>query len=124
MICGAGAGKNVRIGDVIERARKNTKKSIKIEIEIENLHDFKSALDAKPDIIMLDNMPLSDMIKAVSIRNRLSSRNSRVSTRLEASGGVSLSNVRKIASSGVDMISIGALTHSARSLDFSLDVFI
>jgi nicotinate-nucleotide pyrophosphorylase (carboxylating) len=99
--------------EIITEIRKKTNK--KIEIEVESLRQFKEALDGRPDIIMLDNMSISDIKKAVAFKNKLS-------TKLEVSGGVSLSNVRRIASTGVDMISVGALTHSAPSLDFSLEI--
>ncbi len=87
----------------------------KIEIEVENLKDFLYALKLKPDIIMLDNMNIKDIRKAVLIRNSLTPK-------LEASGGIHLQNVKQFAATGVDMISIGALTHSVKSIDISLEV--
>ncbi len=90
----------------------------KVEIEVENLAHFLLALKSHPDIIMLDNMPVKDIRKAVEIRNRLLHRR----PQLEASGGITLKNVRKIASTGVDAISIGELTHSVDSVDLSLEV--
>lgn len=98
---------------IVQNLRKKTKK--KIEVEVQNLRELKKVLEAKPDIIMLDNMSLKDIRKAVKL-----TRNSRV--KLEVSGGVTLHNIRAIASAGVDRISIGALTHSARSLNFSMEV--
>lgn len=90
-------------------------KRIKIEIEAKSLKEFKEALKAKPNIIMLDNMTIANIKKAVKLRGR---RNAK----LEASGGVNLKNVRAIAKTGIDMISIGALTHSAPALDLSLEI--
>ena len=84
----------------------------KIEVEVENLKDLREALDANADVIMLDNMSVRDMHKAVKIVQKQAI--------LEASGNVSLSNVREIAETGVDLISVGALTHSAPAADISL----
>ena len=100
---------------LIERIRRKIKGRAKIEIEVENLRDLKEVIEAGPDIIMLDNMNLQNLRKAVKLIQR-----GRAS--IEASGGVNLKNVRAIACAGVDMISIGSLTHSAGSLDFSLEI--
>ena len=86
-----------------------------MEEEVRNIREFRQALSAGPDIIMLDNFNLADIKKAVRMR-------SGAAPELEVSGGVNLANVRKIAGCGVDRISIGGLTHSARSLDVSLDI--
>ena len=86
----------------------------KIEVEVENLYDLKEAIKAGADIVMLDNMSVSDIKEAVKISN------GRVL--LEASGGVKLENVRDIAEAGVDLISVGALTHSAVAVDISLKI--
>ncbi len=94
-------------------------KNIKFEIEVKNLKEFVQALELRPDIIMLDNMGIKDMKKAVSIK-RTTSYELRA-TKLEVSGGVTLKNVRAIAATGVDMISIGALTHSVKTADTSLE---
>ena len=91
------------------------KRKYKIEIEVKNLREFKEALKTRPDIIMLDNMKVTDIRKAVKIR-----KNSQ--PKLEVSGGVTLKNVRQIASTCVDMISIGALTHSTTAADISLEI--
>ncbi|MEI8175611.1 MAG: carboxylating nicotinate-nucleotide diphosphorylase [Candidatus Omnitrophota bacterium] len=108
--------------DLVEHIRANAGKGIKIEIEVENLHEFKDAITAHPDIILLDNMPRAAIKSAVSFRNQLAAERRQPITKLEASGGITLKNVRAVSRTGVDMISIGALTHSARSLDFSLEV--
>ncbi|MFA5156056.1 MAG: carboxylating nicotinate-nucleotide diphosphorylase [Candidatus Omnitrophota bacterium] len=105
-----------------DKIRKRIPKNIKIEIEVKNLREFKKALKMTPDIILLDNMSISDMKKAVSIRNNLSPATYHLIPKLEASGRVTLERVKKIASCGVDMISVGSLTHSVRSIDMSLEV--
>jgi len=96
--------------------------SYEVEIEVKNLKEFKEVLKLKPDIVMLDNMSRKDMKKAVKIRDSLLPITYHLSPKLEASGGISLKNVEKIASCGVEMISIGALTHSFASVDISLEI--
>ncbi|MBI3991403.1 MAG: carboxylating nicotinate-nucleotide diphosphorylase [Candidatus Omnitrophica bacterium] len=109
---------NVRtIPEMIRIARKTAPRGIKIEVEVESKEEFRSAIAENPDIIMLDNMSIKDIKEAVRLRNRLNRR-----VLLEVSGGVTSENVREFARTGVDMISIGALTHSAPALDFSLDI--
>jgi nicotinate-nucleotide pyrophosphorylase (carboxylating) len=90
-----------------------------LEVEVTNLSELRAALQAKPDAILLDNWRLSGIRKAVRLRDTLHA--SRF-TKLEVSGGVTLANVRAIAKTGVDRISIGRLTHSAPALDVSLGV--
>ncbi|PIP67561.1 MAG: nicotinate-nucleotide diphosphorylase (carboxylating), partial [Candidatus Omnitrophica bacterium CG22_combo_CG10-13_8_21_14_all_43_16] len=86
-----------------------------IEVEVDNIAEFKDALEAGADIIMLDNMKIEDIKKAAKLRKGLK-------VILEASGGISMENIKKIAKAGVDRISIGRLTHSAPSIDFSLEI--
>ncbi|PIQ89731.1 MAG: nicotinate-nucleotide diphosphorylase (carboxylating) [Candidatus Omnitrophica bacterium CG11_big_fil_rev_8_21_14_0_20_42_13] len=88
----------------------------KVEIEVNNLKQFKDALLAEPDIIMLDNFRPAQVKKAVKIRGK------RTKPLIEASGGITLKNIKKIAACFPDMISIGALTHSAKSIDVSLEI--
>ena len=109
-----------RLKGMIEEVKKKIPSSTKIEVEVKNLREFKEVLKGKPDIIMLDNMKVADIKKAVAIKR--STRYSVRRTLLEASGGITLKNVRQIASTGVDMISIGALTHSLASIDISLEI--
>ncbi|MCX5700200.1 MAG: carboxylating nicotinate-nucleotide diphosphorylase [Candidatus Omnitrophica bacterium] len=97
-------------------------KGFKIEIEVQNLEEFKHALYFKPDVIMLDNMDLENIKKAVKIRDNTEFKSHHLPTMLEASGGVDFDSVRKIAASGVDIISVGELTHSIETIDMSLDV--
>ncbi len=88
--------------------------AIPVEIEIDSLEDLDAALAAKPEWVLLDNMRVGMMAEAV---RRTDGR-----AKLEASGGVNLETVRAIAETGVDAISVGALTHSARALDISLEL--
>ncbi|TBR18025.1 nicotinate-nucleotide diphosphorylase (carboxylating), partial [bacterium] len=97
-------------------------KGFKIEIEVQNLEEFNHALKFKPDFIMLDNMGLEDIKEAVKIKNNTVFNSHHPPTKLEVSGGVNLDNVRKIAATGIDIISIGALTHSVKSVDMSLEI--
>lgn len=87
---------------------------IAVEVEIDSLEDLDAALEARPEWVLLDNMPPTEMAEAV---RRCGGR-----AKLEASGGVTLETVRAIAETGVDAISVGALTHSAKALDLSLDL--
>jgi nicotinate-nucleotide pyrophosphorylase (carboxylating) len=93
-----------------------TRQGIWIEIEIDSLEQLPSALAAQPDYVLLDNMNTEQLRQAVLIRNRLAPK-----VLLEASGGVRLETVAAIAETGVDRISVGALTHSAINLDIGLD---
>lgn len=94
----------------------------KIEIEVQNLDEFRHALKFKPDCIMLDNMNIEDIKQAVHTRNTTEFKSHHLPTKLEVSGGVDLENIREIAAAGIDIISIGALTHSVRAADISLEV--
>jgi len=87
-----------------------------LEIEVDTIEQLKAVLAAEPDIVLLDNMTPDMLQRAVEIRNQRSPQ-----VVLEASGGVRLETLREIAASGVDRISVGALTHAARSLDVGLD---
>jgi nicotinate-nucleotide pyrophosphorylase (carboxylating) len=99
------------IGAAVERAKAT---GLPVEVECDTLDQVRQALDAGADTILLDNMALTQLREAVAlVRGR---------AKLEASGGVSLESVRAIAETGVDFVSVGALTHSARSLDVSLEV--
>ena len=102
------------------KSLKNAAKKYKVEIEVESLKDFKEALNLGPDIIMLDNMSLSDIKRAVAIRQNLPKTKNK--PLLEVSGGITLKTIQKFASTGVDMISVGALTHSVDSVDISLEI--
>jgi nicotinate-nucleotide pyrophosphorylase (carboxylating) len=88
---------------------------IKIEVEVQSVSEFEVALSLHPERIMLDNMSTADMLKCVERRNAEKS-----SCEIEASGNVTLANIAAVAETGVDFISVGALTHSAPSLDIHL----
>ncbi len=98
----------------IDLARKNAPHTLKIEVEVTTVEEAGEAIESGADIIMLDNMSVEEMRRAVkSIGGRVL---------VEASGGVTLDNVRSVAETGVDLISVGALTHSVKSLDISLEL--
>jgi nicotinate-nucleotide pyrophosphorylase (carboxylating) len=101
------------VGEAVRRAKAFAGHLVKVEVEVDSLLQLQEALAHDPDVIMLDNFTLEDMAEAVKITA------GRVV--LEASGGVTLDTVRAIAETGVDVISVGALTHSARVLDIGLD---
>jgi nicotinate-nucleotide pyrophosphorylase (carboxylating) len=107
----------------LENAKRNAPKSRKIEIEVDCLDALKIALEHSPDVIMLDNMSIPQIKEAVKIRDahRIKVGDVGFKVLLEVSGNVNLGNVREIAECGVDMISVGALTHSAPSVDISLE---
>lgn len=99
------------IKPAVEAIRKKIPKSIKIEVETSNLEEVQEAIDANVDIIMLDNMSSALMAEAVLLINKRA--------KIEASGNMTLKRIRKVAATGVDYISIGALTHSVKALDIS-----
>jgi nicotinate-nucleotide pyrophosphorylase (carboxylating) len=104
----------LNIKQIVARARQNSPQRLPVEVEVGTVSEALEAVEAGADIVMLDNMNLEDMRKAVkSIHGR---------ALIEASGGITLDNVRAVAETGVDFISIGALTHSARALDISLEL--
>ncbi len=97
----------------VERAKRFAPATIKVEVECKKLSQVRQALEAGADMIMLDNMPTGKMSRAVEIVG------GRVP--LEASGNVTLENVRQVALTGVDYVSVGAITHSAPSADISME---
>lgn len=101
------------IRDAVLAAKKRAPHTSKVEVEVVDLAGVQEALDAGADIIMLDNMGLDEMRRAVALVDGRAL--------LEASGGITLETIREVAATGVDLISAGALTHSAPSLDISLD---
>ena len=104
----------LNIKEIIATARQNAPQRLPVEVEVGTVLEASEAAEAGVDIVMLDNMNLEDMRKAVkSIHGR---------ALIEASGGITLDNVRAVAETGVDFISIGALTHSAKALDISLEL--
>ncbi len=103
------------ITKAVEMARKAVGKSMKIEVEVETKEEFLEALKTSVDIIMLDNMTNEQMKELVEINNG--------KKKIEASGNMELKRVRSVALCGVDYISVGALTHSYKSLDISLKFY-
>ena len=101
------------VGEAVRRAKAFAGHLVKVEVEVDSLVQLQEALAHDPDVIMLDNFTLNDLREAVRVVG------GRVV--LEASGGVTLDTVRAIAETGVDVISVGALTHSATVLDIGLD---
>lgn len=100
--------------EAIQRVKAKVGHMVKIEVECETLDQVNEAIACGVDVIMLDNMSLEDMSLAVKIINHQAI--------VEASGGISEDNIRKIAETGVDILSVGRLTHSVRAVDFSLVV--
>lgn len=102
------------ITEALNRAHDYASHMTKIEIEVESLAGVKEALAGKADVIMLDNMSIADMTEAVKIINKQAV--------VEASGGISEATLADVAKTGVDVISVGALTHSVKALDISMDI--
>lgn len=113
----AAIGGPARITDAVTRARDLAPHTLRIEIEVASLDELREALDAGADIVMLDNMDTPTMADAVRLRDGHPNR-----ALLEASGGITLERIPEIAATGVDLISVGALTHSSPALDISLDL--
>ncbi len=108
-------GDPTRLDLAVEAARK-AYPLLAVEIEVESIEELKSALRAEPEWIMLDNMPCDLMRECVEI-----TRATTTVTKLEASGGINLQTANAIAATGVDALSVGALTHSAPSIDLALE---
>ena len=102
--------------EAVAQARKVSPKDVTIEVEVDSLEQLRDVLKAHPDIVLLDNMSPATMSEAIAIRDREAR-----DVQLEASGSVTLETVAAIAATGVDRISIGALTHSAPVLDLAFD---
>lgn len=99
---------------IVARARQNAPGSTQVEVEVSDFRAALEAAEAGADTVMLDNMPLAEMQRVVQAIHG--------QAKIEASGGITLDNVRQVALTGVDIISIGALTHSPRALDISLEL--
>jgi nicotinate-nucleotide pyrophosphorylase (carboxylating) len=102
------------IAGAVEAVRRQAPFMAKIEVECENLEQVREALDAGADVIMLDNVDPKRMAEAVKVIDKRAW--------VEASGGITIDNLRDVAATGVDFISVGALTHSAPSVDFNMKV--
>lgn len=106
------AGDGTQLDQAVLAARKAFKR-LDVEVEVESVEECKSALKAKPEWIMLDNMSCADMKKCVKLCKGIS--------KTEASGGITLERVKEVAATGVTAISLGCLTHSAGSVDLTLE---
>lgn len=102
------------VREAVERARSRSPHTLRIEVEVENLDELRQALDAKADVVLLDNFSIALLREAVAL--------SKGRVLLEASGGVKLESIAAIAQTGVDFVSCGALTHSARAIDLSMEL--
>jgi len=102
------------ISKAVDLAKSNSPHTLKVEVEVETLAGVQEALEAGADIILLDNMTIDAMKHAVNVING--------KALVEVSGNVTLGNIREIAEIGVDFISIGALTHSVKAVDLSLEI--
>ena len=103
------------IQDAVRQLRTET--NVAIEVEVDTLRQFHDALESGADVILLDNMPLTHIQKAVKLRDKL-----KKNILLEVSGGISLDNIKRYAKTGVDRISVGTLTHSREAIDFSMEI--
>jgi len=101
------------IRPAVEAAKKGAPHTLKVEVEVSTLDELQEAMDASADAVMLDNMEVETMRRAVEIAGG--------SVTLEASGGINEDTVAAVAATGVDVISVGALTHSVRALDIGMD---
>lgn len=106
------AGREARLADAVRETRRRYPR-LSVEIEVESESELLDALEGCPDWVLLDNMTPAQMRRCVQLTAGRA--------KLEASGGITLRTVRRVASTGVDALSVGALTHSARALDFALD---
>ena len=121
-IAGAGVGKRIPSGLNLEKIREKIPQGMKVEVEVNNLRQLKIVLSIDVDIIMLDNMKLPILKKAVKMVQLARKRKGVKSPAIEVSGRVNLKTIKKIAHLGVDRISVGEITHSAKALDISLEV--
>jgi nicotinate-nucleotide pyrophosphorylase (carboxylating) len=108
------AASGVGLGEAVRRARAAVGPMVRVEVEVESVAQALEAVEAGASMILLDNMPPAMLREAVAAVGGRAT--------LEASGGITLETVRAVAESGVDYISVGALTHSARALDIGLDI--
>jgi len=107
------------VAEAISLARRNVPHTLKVEVEVRNLEEVREAIRGGADIIMLDNMDIPAMREAVCMIRSHKERK----ILIEASGGMSLDHIREVAVTGIDLISAGALTHSASWLNISMDIY-
>ncbi len=104
----------IAAGGLTQAIAKAKQKDVPVEVEVESIQELEEALEAKPDKILLDNFNIAELVKAVSI--------TKGRAKLEASGNVDKQSIRAIAETGVDYISIGALTKNIQAIDFSMRI--
>lgn len=107
-------GEGLSLGEIVRKAQAGASHTVRVEVEVEDLEQAEEALDAGAEILLLDNMDVAEMTKTVEMAK------GRAIT--EASGLINLDTVRSVAATGVDLISVGALTHSSKALDLSLEL--
>jgi nicotinate-nucleotide pyrophosphorylase (carboxylating) len=106
--------RGMSLGDVVRQAHARASHTIKVEVEVTSVAEAEEALEAGAQLLLLDNMSPEEMRKAVEINKGRAL--------IEASGGINLETVQAVAATGVDLISVGALTHSAQALDISMNI--
>ena len=106
--------RGMTLAEIVRRAQEEASHTLKVEVEVTSLAEAEEALEAGAQLLLLDNMSLEEMRQVVAL--------ARGRALLEASGGINLETVRAVAECGVDIISVGALTHSSQALDISLDL--
>jgi nicotinate-nucleotide pyrophosphorylase (carboxylating) len=105
------------VREAVRRARANASHVLRVVVEVDNLSQLDEALEAGAEGVLLDNFQARDMVEAVKrVRER------RPQVVIEASGGVTLDRIHEISKTGVDVVSIGSITHSARAVDFSCEI--
>ncbi len=104
----------MNLKDIVAKAKQNAPQGLKVEVEVSNVEEAREAIEAGADIIMLDNMSPDEMRRVVDLIPS--------GVKTEASGGITLDNVRAVAETGVNVISVGALTHSVKAQDISLEL--
>jgi len=104
----------MNLKEIVAKAKQNAPRGLTVEVEVNTPEEALDAVDAGADIIMLDNMSPDEMRRVVSLVSG--------QVRIEASGGITLANVRTVAETGIDFISVGALTHSSKALDISVEL--
>ena len=109
-----GLAEEISLGEIIVAAQKQASHTLKVEVEVSSLEEAREAITWGAQLLLLDNMPTAEIKEVVLFNNKRAI--------LEASGGINLDSIRSVAECGVDIISVGALTHSSNALDISMDV--
>ena len=104
----------MNLKDIVAKAKQNAPRGLEVEVEVSNVEEAREAIEAGTDIILLDNMSPDEMRRVVDLIPS--------GVKTEASGGITLDNVRPVAETGINVISVGALTHSVKALDISLEL--